>query len=306
LKVGARKTGVALLVLTCLLSGGFGFGMGCDDIGRARAFTDAVRRWQTNPDFRAVQDEYVTLGAEAMSARLCGIPAERYIMSFRSLPGLPSYLAVSDSSEAHYRAFSRGPLSAYLHLAGEQGVGGGVAMVEDLGRRATLSDDDVRGFLRGFKLPVPVATDDGAVASVRRLVRDTMPTTQPFAIRESIVPAIRRHVGSDVDSIRRDEQERVMRTLDDDIRRADAELWRTKQVSDFLAGIWAQGYGQVYETAIDWLFVARRAARALFVVTVVLLAWGVYRKRASGDARDPTRRVNPAAKLGEATSSPTV
>lgn len=266
--------------------------MGCDDIARVRAFSAAVRRWQTNPDFRQVQDEYVTLGAEAMRARLCGISAERYVMGFRSLPGLPHSIAVSETSAAHYKAFSAGPLSAYLYLADEQGVAAGVGMVEELGRRDPLADADARAFLAGFKLPLATAMDEGALASVRRLVRDTMPTTQPFVLRESVVPGVLLHVGRDVNSMSRNEQVAVMHRLDHDIRETNVELWRTKQVSDFLAGIWAQGYGQVYETAINSLLLSQQVARIVFgvIMLILILAWARYRartKRQSQPAVDP-------------------
>ena len=46
-----------------------GFCMSSRDIARLRAFADASRRWQHNPDFRQVTSEYVTLGAEAMLTR---------------------------------------------------------------------------------------------------------------------------------------------------------------------------------------------------------------------------------------------
>jgi hypothetical protein len=278
------RIGVPLLVVTGLLSGGLGLTMGRADTARLRAFSDAVRRWQGDPDFRQVQQEYVTLGADAMRARLCGISAEHYVMAFRSLPGLPDSLAVSETSAAHYRAFSAGPLSAYLHLADEQGVAAGVAMVEELGRRQTFTDADARSFLRGFKLPLATVMDDGAVASVRRLVRETMPTTQPFAVREVIVPAILRHVGRDVKSMARGEQVRVMSSLDEEIRHADMGLWRAKQVSDFLAGIWAQAYGQVYETAIGYLLFSQQIARFVFVAIVLLLTlvWIRHRARTPG------------------------
>ena len=265
--------------------------MGCEDAARVRAFSTAVRRWQTDPDFRLVQNEYVTLGADAMRARLCGISAERYVMGFRSLPGLPDSLAVSETSAAHYRAFSTGPLSAYLYLADEQGVAAGVAMVEELGRREPITEADARWFLDGFKLPLATVMDDGALASVRRLVRDALPTTRSFVHREIIVPAIHRHIGRDVDSMSRDEQVRVMRTLDDDLRRANFELWRTKQVSDFLAGIWAQGYGQVYESAINYLLLSQQIARIVFALVVLLLILAGVRHRAR-TKRDARRAVD--------------
>ena len=247
-----------------LVSAALGFGIRSSDVTRMQDFAGAVRRWQTNPDFRQVQREYVTLGVVAMHARWWGVSGERVVMGFRSLPGLPLYLAASDSSAAHYRAFADGEVPAYLHLTSEQGVEDGLRMIEDLGGRERLDDADIVRFLDGFKLPIRVATDTGAVASVRRLLADTQQPPRAFVVRGGdVVNALRRHVGGDV---------RTMRQLDDEIRAADPELWRTKQVGDFLGGIWAQGYGQIYVTGIDWLMSIRNAARFVLLAAALLLA----------------------------------
>ena len=82
-----------------------------------------------------------------------------------------------------------------------------------------------------------------------------------------------------------------MRTLDDDLRRANFELWRTKQVSDFLAGIWAQGYGQVYESAINYLLLSQQIARIVFALVVLLLILAGVRHRAR-TKRDARRAVD--------------
>lgn len=215
-----------------------------------------------------MQREYVALGVAAMRGRWWGVSGEGVVMSFRSLPGLPLYLALHESSGAHYRAFSQGELAAYLHLSSEQGLEDGLRMIEDLGRRDVLPDADIVQFLDSFKLPAPIVTDAGAIASVRRLLADTQRPPRPFLVRGDLIAALRRHI----------EQHAVtMAVLDDDIRRDDLELWRTKQVSDFLAGVWAQGYGQIYVSGIDWLIRIRNAARVALVVTLALLAWLVAR-----------------------------
>ena len=116
-----RAAGAGLLALVVALTAALGFGMGPTDTGRVRAFRDAVQRWQVNPDYRLVSAEYVTLGVEAMQARVSGLSAGTLVMGFRSIPKLPDHLAVNDTSAAHYEAFSRGEVSAYLHLAGEPG-----------------------------------------------------------------------------------------------------------------------------------------------------------------------------------------
>jgi hypothetical protein len=297
-----RKVRVALLAITLIVSAALAFGISGRDVQRLNAFGDAVRRWQTNPDFRDVRREYVTLGVEAMRGRWLAVPAERIVMGFRSIPGLPMYLSVNESSAAHYRAFSTGEMSAYLHLTSEQGVATALGMLEDLGRRESPSDADIVAFLSGFKLPVAVTTDAGAIASVRRLLADTQHPPRPFTIRGDVGEQLRRHVAANLDRMARHEQAALMKTFDTRIRAADVELWRTKQVSDFLGGIWAQGYGPIYLGGIDWLLRIRAAARAVLVVTLVIMAWLLVRSRrpnlagvAVADLDDRSRRPSDEA-----------
>jgi hypothetical protein len=231
-----------------------------------------------NPEFRAVQDEYVRLGADAMQAKLCGLRAGSVIMGFRSLPGLPKYLRVSPTSAAHYEAFTRGELSAYLHLSGEQGVADGTDAIEGLARLPVMDDEHVREFLRGFKLPTPAATDGGAVASVRKLIADVQPS-RPLKIRGQLRPLLTRYVDSDLTRMTAAEQRVIYAQLDEQIRRNDPELWRTKQVSDFLGGIWAQGYGQIYLGAIVWAMRLRIVGRVIVIVTLVAIAIRVLVRR---------------------------
>jgi len=237
------------------------------DRARLEAFTRAVDRWQINPDFREVQRQYVKLGVSAMQARLYGIRAEKVVMAFRSLPGLPRYLALSPTSASHYRDFSEGEFSAYLHLAGEQGIADGVAMLENLVKNGEPTDDEIRAFLGSFKLPYSISTDAGAVASVRAVLSDTNPR-RPFTVRGPIPALVPRT--SD------------LRQLDDQLRVADPELWRTKQVSDFLAGIWAQGYGRIYQTGIIWLLRIQRISQVLLVLLIagIILFYLRHRSRA--------------------------
>src|SRR4051794_36277639 len=124
-----RLTCVCLLALAVgllsLVAVVFGLGLCARDAAALRSFAEAANRWQSNPDFRTVQREYVDKGVTAMRVRLLGVPARRVVMSFRAIPGLPPSLSVNPTSAAHYRAFSAGPLSAYLHLVGEQGLNDG-------------------------------------------------------------------------------------------------------------------------------------------------------------------------------------
>lgn len=274
---GIRGAGRLLFGVLLLASAALGFGIRGDDVRRLRAFADAVERWQTNPDFRQVQREYVARGADAMRGRLCGVSGETIVMGFRSLPGLPLYLRAHESSAAHYRAFGRGELSAYLHLTSEQGAGDAVAMLEHLATREPLTDVEVVAFLNGFRLPHAIATDAGAIAGVRRLIQDTQSPPRAFVCRADVAGGLRRAIGADVDAVPRAEQARLLAALDDVVRARDAELWRTKQVSDFLGGIWAQGYGPVYVSGITWLMRIHTAARAVFAVAITWLLWKLVR-----------------------------
>jgi hypothetical protein len=204
------------------------------------------------------------------------------ILKFRSLPGLPASLAVNPTSESHYRDFSRGELSAYLHLCDEQGVENAVPMIENLRQQASPpTDAQLADFLRSFKMPVPIATDAGAVGSVRDMLNDISAST-PLVIHTRLgQPRARyaaRMTGRDANRLTVDEQDRAMAQLDGWLRSEDPQLWRTKQVSDFLAGIWAQGYGRIYCDGIEWLFRIQRYARfGLFALLVgAVHVWKVH------------------------------
>jgi hypothetical protein len=293
----ARRTGVVLLIGFCAVTGAIGFGMTPSDARRVRAFGDAVRSWQHDPDYRAVATQYVTLGVDAMQSRVCGLSAGRLIMAFRSLPGLPDYLAVSDTSAAHYKAFSEGDLSAYLHLSSEQGAADGIAMIEQLGRPKDLTDADLVAFLAGFKLPVPTVTDAGAVAGVRRLLADVDVSAKPFLVRGDVSTSLLSGVEGNLATMTRAQQAAEFAQFDAHIRATDPELWRSKQVSDFLAGIWAQGYGQIYLDGINAFSRIQQAARVAFVVGLLIAVVLIVRSR-----RVATPAV--AAAPPDATSTP--
>jgi hypothetical protein len=293
----ARRTGVVLLIGFCAVTGAIGFGMTPSDARRVRAFGDAVRSWQHDPDYRAVATQYVTLGVDAMQSRVCGLSAGTLIMAFRSLPGLPDYLAVSDTSAAHYKAFSEGDLSAYLHLSSEQGAADGIAMIEQLGRPKDLTDADLVAFLAGFKLPVPTVTDAGAVAGVRRLLADVDVSAKPFLVRGDVSTSLLSGVEGNLATMTRAQQAAEFAQFDAHIRATDPELWRSKQVSDFLAGIWAQGYGQIYLDGINAFSRIQQAARVAFVVGLLIAVVPMVRRR-----RVATPAV--AAAPPDATSTP--
>lgn len=295
----AWRIAVAALGLVVLMAGALGFGMGAADERRVRAFGDAVVRWQQDPDYRAVAHEYVTLGVEAMQARVCGLSAGNLIMAFRSIPGLPEHLAVSDTSAAHYEAFSRGELSAYLHLASEQGVADGIGMVEQLAQRDPLTDEHIVAFLAGFKLPVATVTDAGAIAGVRRLLAD-VDATKPLLVRGDVATSLHSCVEGTLTTMTRAEQASAFATFDAHVRATDPQLWRSKQVSDFLAGIWAQGYGQIYLDGISGFFRVRSIARTVLVAAMAGLIFATWKARGRG-----TRKSAAASDVSNLADAPT-
>src|SRR5688572_5311737 len=99
--------GRAVLALLIVILLAVGFGTDGRDAGQMRQFADAVDRWQTNPDFRHVQVEYVEMGSEGMRTQFAFVDATRAVIWLRSLPGLPEHLRVNDTSLAHYTNFTR-------------------------------------------------------------------------------------------------------------------------------------------------------------------------------------------------------
>jgi hypothetical protein len=284
-----------------LISGAFAFSLTPSDSDRLTEFADAAQRWQSNPDYRLVHWQYVTLGADAMGARMLTVPIGRIILTLRALPGIPKYLANSEGSASHYADFTRGQLSAYLHLADEQGLTDALPMAEALARRPAATDLEIIAFLRSFNLPVAIPTDAGAIASTRRLLQDLGPT--PLAARTRIHPLLIPHIRSlaqefnfpaDPTQMSPPQQHMILLQLDDRVRHDDPQLWRTKQLNDFLAGIWAAAYGQIYRSAILWTLRIQLIARVIFVLTLFYLAYRCYRRALrSRDAVELHRTPHP-------------
>jgi hypothetical protein len=277
-----KRAGFVVLVALFALACAFGFGITSDDLDRIIAFDQAVARWQVNPDFREVTFEYVDLGSSAMQTRLCGIRAKSAIMAFRKIPGLPADIAVNPTSQSHYDDFSSGPWAAYFHLCREQDLPTGIAMIERLG--PAPSDEQIREMLRGFHLPVPTATDAGAVISVRRLLEDVKPD-KPFKVRDKLFGPEKIHEG---DGYAMQQQMMLLRRMDRELHDHNFEAWRAKQVNDFLSGIWAQGYGQMYADAVHVVLIARQIGRiisiGILLIPIGYMSWKHYRR-----ARSPLR-----------------
>ncbi len=276
------------LVLACLL---FGYGLDADDARRLSEFSAGVERWQSGPDFRNVCHDYVRLSHAAMNATPWGMRATTLVMAIRSVPGLPPEYAVSETSQAHYDNFTRGELSAYLHLCGEQTMDW---VVRDLHRVAAhgSTDADVEAFLRSWKMNRPVATDAVAVAGVKRLIaeidagRPMEPRTHVQADLRAAAAALATRLGypAVIERLTRDQQRDVFARLDADVREHNVELWRLKQVSDLCSGIWAQTFGRDYTMVITPALAARRICQFAGSVGAVglILMTRKPRKRAAG------------------------
>jgi hypothetical protein len=281
-----------VLSLTILFGLAVGFGTSGSDAEKMKVFADSADRWQHNPDFRKVQIEYAEQGSEAMRTKVAFIDTTRDILFLRSLPGIPEEDRINDTSLAHYTDFTHGPLTAYMHLTGEQGLKDTLKSIGYLGSKEPLTDDDIRGFLSGYKLPRPVATDAGAVKSVRSLFND-VDASRAFKMEQNVGPLITPHIAAiaksmgyptDMNDMNPAEQLAVWQKLDGEIRDTDYELWRTKQVNDWLNGVWAQVYGTMYSGLINPVLKLRETGRV--AGPMLLMAWvgfGLWRKKRAGE-----------------------
>jgi len=259
-----------------------------------RSFAEAVHRWQSNPEFRAIAMDYASRGSAGASSSLWYIPARQIIMTIRSVPGLPEKYAVNPTSQQHYDNFSRGPLSAYLHLCSELDLPESIGVMEAEARKNDLSDAAMEKLLATFKMGFPVANDHGSRQSTAAMFRDTNAATSSFAIRTNIGPyllepireiATELNVPADPKVMTFDQQQAVLDRLDGYIKTHNPQLWRTKQMSDYFGGIWAQVYGPPYTMLIEPVLRAQQVCRILLVF---LLAFMVVRYRREGRVRSKT------------------
>lgn len=281
-----------LLALVILLGLAVGFGTSASDAEKLKLFADSADRWQHNPDFRKVQIEYSEQGSDAMRTKVAFIDTTTDILWLRSLPGLPAEDKINDTSYAHYKDFTQGPLTAYMHLTAEQGLSNTVGTIKYLGSKEPLTDEDIRGFLNGYKLPRPVASDEGAVQSVRSLLND-IDASRSLQIETNVGPmitphiaAIAKHMGypTEMKDMNPAEQLAVWQRLDGEIRETDYELWRTKQVNDWLNGVWAQVYGTMYSGLINPVMKLRETGRV--AGPMLLMAWvgfGLWKRKRAGE-----------------------
>jgi hypothetical protein len=295
----ARRSGRSGLVGKALLSAlgvacaFMAFGLSGSDDAAVRAFDEAATSWQTDPDFRRVAMDYCVLGSRAVRTRLFGIHAGGVVMAVRSIPGVPSRFAVNPTSQLHYERFAQGPLCAYLHLCSEQSVPDFAGVVEKAATPA--ADPDPRSFLDAYHMDIPLCTDAGALQSTSSLLRD-VDGRRPLTVRENIGPLLAPHIAGlardlqvpeDPQAMTPAQQQAVLDRLDARVRRDDPELWRTKQLSDFCGGVWAQVFGPPYHWVTRPVIVAHAVA---WPGLVALAAWTFYRRgrrRAGREAGTP-------------------
>jgi hypothetical protein len=284
-----RRVFRGALILALSFTGLLAFGLSGADYAALLSFTQAVDRWQHDPEFRTIAIEYSACGSAAMRTRPFFIPAKRLIIAIRSVPGLPKEFAVNPTSRAHYENFSRGPLSAYLHLCREQDLPAYVTAVGPLGRKTGRTLDDCRDWLGDRKMDFPIARDRGAALSVA-IFLDDADAARPFEVRDGLptlllpqIAAVASRLGypTDPGQMTADQQKAVLDRLDDYVHHHDPELWRAKQVSDLSGGIWAQVFGPPYNELLVPILALHTACRLAFVLLLLACVVRlVYARRA--------------------------
>jgi hypothetical protein len=307
----------AAVVIVAVACAALALGVSGADDAAIREFDEAASGWQADPEFRVVAIEYCVRGSRAVRTRPLWVNAGTAVMAIRSLPGLPREFAVNPTSQLHYDHFCQGPLCAYLHLCSEQSVADFANVLENAGKTAgpatqsatqpaapattQSADAGPRAFLDSFKMDFPVCTDAGAFQSVAALFRD-VDARRPLTVRESVGPRLMPHivalarelnVPEDPVAMTAAQQQAVLDLLDARVRREDPELWRTKQLSDFCGGVWAQVFAPPYKKVTRPLIVLHALA---WPGLVVMGAWLGFRW-----GRRPARRREP---VDETTSVP--
>jgi len=274
------------------------FGISGSDEAAFRAFDEAVDRWQVNPEFRAVALDYCIGGSRAMRTRPFLIRAKATIMAMRSAPGLPKKFAVAPTSGLHYDNFTRGALSAYLHLCSEQDVSDMVGIIEAAGRTHARTPDDLRQVIDAFKMDFPVSHDAGAMRSVEDLLAET-DAGRTFAIRTNIGPMLAEpiaRIAADLNmpanpqDMSPDQQRAVLDRLDRYLKVYNEQLWRTKQVSDLCGGVWAQVYGPPYRAVVAPLLAAKEICRWVLFGGLLLVLVSALRRPRKVPAQVPVNR----------------
>jgi hypothetical protein len=291
---GLRWTGWTFAVLLFTFASVVAFGTSGSDYAKLATFTNSVQQWQSDTDFRVVASQYCTRGSDAMRSTPMGLTAARWIIAIRSIPGLPKQFAVNDTSRAHYENFSKGPLSAYLHLCteveirGENPDSGYIGEIEArFGNRrdpklGAVTNDELQKWLQGQHWDFPVTSDRGAVQSVRSMLEDSQ-ASKGFTVRDRHIDGLIRphiaalarelHFPENPDEMTVEQQYAIWDRLDGYIRIHDHELWRTKQLSDFVGGIWGQVFSPPYTLLLSPYLQVVAVSRWVVVITLVLVLY---------------------------------
>ena len=124
--------------------------------------------------------------------------------------------------------------------------------------------------------------------SVASLIRDVDPGRQ-LTVRENVGPRLMPHISAlarelnvpeDPVAMTASQQQAVLDLLDAQVRRKDPELWRTKQLSDFCGGVWAQVFAPPYKKVTRPLIVLHALAWPGLVALVAWLGFRWGRRRA--------------------------
>jgi hypothetical protein len=288
-RVVLRRALLLVLFVVWLASVIFGYTLSSRDADIMRRFREHVIRWDSECDFREVCHVYSDLGSAAIRARVGFIPAGDWVLAARSMPGLPSHLANNPGSAAHYRGFKAGALSAYLHLSDIQGVHDNIERFEVLSRTPGLDDDMLRQSIQGFHMHRPPTTNPQAVRSVRRMIEEIRLAESDLKVREAPGPHMRPHIASLAKSLgfptrpeamTPEQQQVIFERLDDFLRETDFELWRTKQLSDLLSGVWGQSFGFQYLLLLEPLLILHVVGRVMAPLMLVgFVGWRVWQRR---------------------------
>lgn len=290
------------LLLVWLASVVFGYTLSSHDAGIMRRFREHVVRWDSACDFREVCRVYSDLGSAAIRARVGFIPAGDWVLAVRSVPCLPPHLRNNEGSADHYRDFKAGALSAYLHLSDIQGVSDNIERYEVLSRTPGLNDELLRQSIEGFSMKRPPTTNAQAVASLRRMLDDARFAESDLRVRQAPGPLMRPHIATLASSLgfpprpeemTVEQQQVVFERLDTFLRETDFELWRTKQLSDLLSGIWGQSFGFEYLLLIEPLLLIHAVGQVLApLMTVGFIGWLLWSRRRPGRKSDGEQPVH--------------
>ena len=74
------------------------------------------------------------------------------------------------------------------------------------------------------------------------------------------------------------QQQSILDHLDSYVRACDGALWRTKQVSDFAGGVWAQVFGPPYLTILAPFLWVHDICRFALLGILAYVAWRMMRQ----------------------------